>query len=179
MCRLIGHVIICTQSMDKNHQGMSLFQSFFYPKGNYNKCHEFSKYMYPWAHKISHINEKLWTGALKSTPHDHIIKFCKHEAFRTCIIYIDIYAFTPPKRFQSTVCVTTYFRCSKEWGFFGFHNQGFCLENILLKQNIYPKPISLQHTTVFVLNLDNRTQMRKCYSTIFVVFKWRFQIFNR
>ena len=36
-------------------------------------------------------------------PHDHIIKFGKHEAFRTCIICIDIYAFTPQKRFQSTV----------------------------------------------------------------------------
>ena len=60
-------------------------KSVFTQKGNYHKCHEFSKYMYPWAHKISKINEKLWTGAPKITPHDHIIKFGKQEAFQTCI----------------------------------------------------------------------------------------------
>ena len=65
--------------------------------------------MYPWAHKISNINENWWTGAPKIMPHDHIIKFGKHEAFRTCIIHIDIYAFTLQKRFQSTVITTVLF----------------------------------------------------------------------
>ena len=73
------------------------FKVFFTQKGNYNKCHEFSKYMYPWAHKLSNINEKLCTGAPKIMPHDHAIKFGKQEAFRTCIIYIYRYMPSPPK----------------------------------------------------------------------------------
>ena len=40
------------------------FKVFFYPKGDHDKCHKFSKYMYLWAHKISNINDKLWTYAL-------------------------------------------------------------------------------------------------------------------